>query len=79
MIIIQQNGVINFLPIVLGVFGDYPVYNTTNFNSINMKTILRNQACSHCDFSDSCMQRGLGYIMHELKYEGCISIKLMQP
>lgn len=62
--------------VVLGLFGDLPIISN-DFNPINIKTILKNKDCSKCELNNNCIQRGLGYIIHSLKYNGCIGLKIL--
>lgn len=77
-IVIQKDNQISENTIVLGLFGDCPVENPQSYSTINLKTIMRQKDCSNCDYQPSCLERGLGYLMHEFKLKGCIGIQLLQ-
>lgn len=77
-IAIQINGNVELFPAVLGIFGDLPIYDVKNFYKNNIKTIIKNPECISCSMNELCIKRGIGYIMHQLNYQGCIGIELMQ-
>lgn len=78
-VLIEKNNQIVIQPLVLGLFGDYPIKSLENYSLINKKKILKTKDCMGCDFNEYCINRGIGYIMDQLQYKGCISIKLLQP
>lgn len=72
-----NNGItIDSYSVVLGLFGDV-IINEDNFQKTNIKTILTNKDCLKCEFNNNCINRGIGYIINKLKYNGCIGIKLL--
>lgn len=77
--LIQKGTHIFIQPIVLGLFGDYPIKNIEDYYLINKKKIFKTKDCAACDYNELCINRGIGYIMDQLQYQGCISIKLLQP
>jgi len=76
-IVIQKDNEISEHTIILGLFGDCPVENLEHYYSINLKTMMRQKDCSDCDYQPYCLERGLGYLMHEFKLKGCMGIQLL--
>lgn len=63
--------------IALGLFGDVIVEHYPDYLKYNMRTIFKNLECVSCIHQDPCIQRGLGYIMHQQGYQGCIGLNLL--
>jgi hypothetical protein len=77
-LVIQKNNQVNEQPVVLGLFGDCPVDNMAQYSTINLKSIMKQKVCSVCEYQSYCLERGLGYIMNQFQFKGCIGIQLLE-
>ena len=70
----QNNGSLFKEFIILGIFGDMKKKDLIHKD--NMKSLIRNKDCVGCKYLDFCINKGIGYIIKEYEFKGCISLNL---
>lgn len=72
----QQDNIITIKNLVLGYMGDHIIQNDKLSFMDNTKTIFRTPDCSDCCYQQNCIDRGIGFIIKENKYQACCSIEI---
>lgn len=64
--------------LVMGLFGDIPVFENENLEKINKRKMLSSKECVVCDNYEKCANRGIGLIMENFNTKKCLGIKLFK-